>query len=103
MRSFSIYRFIPFVFLVVLSATIIRANAPSPYPLRGLCIEAPSPQVLDEFVDFINDELAPAGINTLIICVDFQYYYQFSPELIRINPFPENTIRRLFTGCRYLQ
>lgn len=99
MNSFSIHRLFPFALLVFLSVTISKANT-SPYPLRGLCIEAPSPQVLDQFVDFIDEELAPAGVNTLILRVDFQYEYQSRPELIGNNPLTQEQIKKLVAICR---
>jgi len=100
MGSFSKLRFILLAILIALSSILLRAAESSPYPLRGLCIEAPSPQILDKFVDFINDELAPAGVNTLILRVDFQYEYQSRPELIGNNPLTEEQVKKLVAVCR---
>src|SRR6476659_6733908 len=51
-------------------------------PVRGFCIAAPTPQNLDSFVNFINQELAPRHINTLILRIDYHFQYALHPELI---------------------
>jgi len=42
-------------------------------PVRGFCIGVPKPAKLDQFVAFINDELAPRKVNTLILRVDYNW------------------------------
>ena len=49
-------------------------------PLRGLAIEAPGRQDVSAFVKFIHDELAPRGVNTLILRVDYKYQYKSHPS-----------------------
>jgi len=51
-------------------------------PVRGFCIAAPTPQNLDSFLTFINQELAPRHVNTLILRVDYHYQYASHPELV---------------------
>ena len=50
-------------------------------PVRGLAIEAPSSRGLNEFLKFIEEDLAPAHFNLLILRVDWNYDYQTHPEL----------------------
>ena len=50
-------------------------------PVRGFCIGAPAPDGVDDFVSFIRDHLAPAGINTLVLRVDTRYEFTSRPEL----------------------
>jgi hypothetical protein len=50
-------------------------------PVRGFCIAAPKPAGVDAFVKFIQDELAPRKVNTLILRVDFNYQFERHPEL----------------------
>ena len=35
-------------------------------PVRGLCMPAPRPGKLDEFLRFVDEELAPRSVNTLM-------------------------------------
>ena len=50
-------------------------------PVRGFCIAAPQPGDLERFIKFIDQELAPRNVNTLILRVDFNYQYESHPEL----------------------
>lgn len=50
-------------------------------PVRGLAIAAPTPRNLDSFIVFINNELAPRHVNTMILRVDYNYQFKTHPEL----------------------
>ncbi|MFP4621708.1 MAG: hypothetical protein ACLFM7_10380 [Bacteroidales bacterium] len=58
---------------------------PNHLPVKGLCIKAPHSQHVDEFVQFIHNELADHGVNTLVLRVDYNYEYQSRPELRQKN------------------
>lgn len=49
--------------------------------VRGFAIAAPSVDEVDRFVKFIDEELAPRNVNTLILRVDYNYQYESRPEL----------------------
>jgi len=53
-----------------------------PVPVRGLCIGAPDYHQVDRFVEFIEKELVPRKVNTLIVRFDYKYRYTSHPELI---------------------
>ena len=40
-------------------------------PVRGFCIAAPQPEDLEEFIRFIDEELGPRKVNTLILRIDY--------------------------------
>ena len=40
-------------------------------PVRGFSIAAPKPENLDEFITYIEKELAPRQVNTLLLRVDY--------------------------------
>lgn len=50
-------------------------------PVRCLAIAAPQKGDLDGFVDFMDQVLAPRGVNVLILRVDYKYAYESHPEL----------------------
>lgn len=87
------------IFLIAISFITIVSNAQSPYPIRGLCIAAPSVNLVDKFADFIDDDLAPAGLNLLILRIDYRYEYKSHPELIGENPYSEKDIKKLVKVC----
>jgi len=78
----------------------LNSFAEEPYPVRGLCIAAPSVDVVDEFVRFIDEELAPAGLNTLVLRVDYGYQYKSHPELVSENPLQKKDIKKLVAVCK---
>ncbi len=69
-------------------------------PVRGLAIAAPSPRGMDLFVKFIEEELAPAHFNLLILRVDWNYDYKSHPELRDPNPLTHADVKRLVGVCR---
>ncbi len=52
-----------------------QTNLDSLLPVRGFCIGAPAPNDLDRFIKFIDEELAPRKVNTLILRIDYNYQY----------------------------
>jgi len=78
----------------------ISTQAQSSFTVNGLCIAAPRTAQLDEFVAFIDNEIAPAGINTLILRVDFNYAYASRPELQGKNPLTKEQVKKLVAVCK---
>jgi hypothetical protein len=71
----------------------------APYPVRGLCVAAPSVNQVDEFSEFIRSKLAPAGLNLLILRVDWNYEYESHPELRSNNPLTKADVKKLVAAC----
>ena len=89
--------------LILITVTLIFSTvskAESPYPVRGLCIAAPSVDGVDEFCKFIETDLAPAGLNVLILRIDHQYQFKSRPELVGQNPYSEADVKKLVKVCK---
>jgi hypothetical protein len=69
-------------------------------PVRGFCISAPQSREVDEFVKFIDEELASRSVNTLILRVDYNYQYESHPELRDSAALSRNDIKKLVAICR---
>jgi hypothetical protein len=69
-------------------------------PIRGLCIAAPRPARLDEFVRFIDEELVPRSVNTLVLRVDLNYKYASRPELADQGGLSKDDVARVVAACR---
>ncbi len=69
-------------------------------PVRGFCIAAPRPRELDRFVTFIDKELAPRGVNTLVLRVDYNYQFQSHPELREHGALSREEVKKLVAVCR---
>jgi hypothetical protein len=85
-------------FMPILLPLIFKAQ--SPYPVRGLCIAAPTIENVNEFTVFIEKELAGNGVNVLILRIDWGYEYKSHPELRGNNPLRESDVKNLVAVCR---
>lgn len=68
--------------------------------VRGFCIAAPSPERLGDFIKFIDEELAPRGVNTLVLRVDHNYAFESRPELRSDNPLSKKGVKQLVDVCQ---
>ena len=69
-------------------------------PVRGLSIEAPRRQGLNDFLKFVEGDLVPAHFNLLILRVDWNYAYETHPELRDEDPLTKEDIKRIVAVCR---
>ncbi len=69
-------------------------------PVRGFCIDAPRPVGLDSFVHFIDSELAPRKVNTLIVQMEYHYQFKSHPELIDSFALSKADIKKIVAVCR---
>ena len=98
---FRIVRFICFCFLLCTGFFVNgQSRADSIFPVRGFAIAAPAPQLIDSFILFINNELAPRNINTLLLRVDFGYQYKSHPELAQANALSITDVKKIVNACR---
>ncbi len=85
--------------LFILLSISLYSFSQAPYPVRGLCIAAPPVDEVEEFSEFIRNELAPAGLNLLILRVDWNYEYESHPELRSDNPLTKKDVKKLVAAC----
>jgi phage FluMu protein Com len=69
-------------------------------PVRGFAIGAPPPSYVDSFVLFIENELAPRKVNTLILRVDYNYQYKIHPELRDSIALSDTDVKKIVNACR---
>jgi hypothetical protein len=69
-------------------------------PVRGLAIAAPSVQQLPLFLKFIEEELAPAHFNLLLLRVDWNYNYASHPELKDPDALTLADVQKINAVCR---
>lgn len=70
------------------------------FPVRGFCVGAPSSSQVDRFVQFINQELAPRSVNTLVLRVEFGFQYASHPELCDGGALSTNDVKKIVEACR---
>lgn len=85
--------------LFILLLVCLGVSAQESLPLRGLAIAAPSTENVDRFVSFIDKELSPLNINTLILRVDYNFQYQSHPELAEDDPLTQADVDKIIAIC----
>ncbi|MDQ8202609.1 family 20 glycosylhydrolase [Pelagicoccus sp. SDUM812003] len=89
-------RFFASLALIVASFASLWANETSrSLPVRGLAIAAPNPASLSQFIEFVETELVPRGLNTLVLRIDYRFAYTSHPELQSENPLTLEHVKRL--------
>jgi hypothetical protein len=81
----------------------VRGQTPDPFPVRGFCIAAPTSAELAPFSKFIKEDLAPRGVNTLILRIDFAYAFESHPELRDPAVLSRAEVKQLVNTCRQLK
>src|SRR6201986_4470089 len=77
-----------------------QVKGDSLYQVRGFIISAPKPSGLADFIKFINEELAPRKVNTLILRVDFNYNYKSHPELRDSAALTKSDVKKIVEACK---
>lgn len=90
-------RTITFLLSVFISLTTFSQQS---FDVRGLCMGAPSKQDVPDFVTLIDTKLAPAGVNTLVLRIDFGYEFTSRPELRGNNPLSEADVKSIVNMCK---
>ncbi len=85
------------IILLVLCAAPMTAQTKldSLLPVRGFSIAAPQAKYVKNFIDFVENELVPLHINTLILRVDYNYEYQSHPELRNETVLTKSDVKQL--------
>jgi len=86
--------------LGLLPAFAAETTLDSKLPVRGFCIQAPSPQRLDEFLKFIEQDLAPRQVNVLILRVDYSFQFTSRPEMADPNGLSREQAQGIAAACK---
>lgn len=70
------------------------------FPIRAFSVALPSVKQADTFFDFVENDLAPAGINTLVVRVNWAYDFESRPELADPDGWNRALAGRLAALCR---
>src|SRR5450631_851409 len=86
--------------ILVSGSLIAQTKLDSLLPVRGFCIDAPRLAGLDSFVQFIDHELAPRRVNTLIVQIEYHYQFESHPELTDSFALSKTDIRKIVSVCK---
>lgn len=88
-------------FLIAAPASLMaQSKLDSLLPIRGFCVAAPPKNYVDSFLMFVEKELVPRRVNTLILRVDYGYAFSSHPELRDPNPLERSDVKKVVTRCR---
>lgn len=99
MAKFSMFLFIGLC-ATFWNSLLAQSKIDSLLPTRGFCISAPKAQKVDDFVKFIQEELAPRQVNTLILRVDYNYQFESHPELRDPEALSKKDVKKLVSVCK---
>ena len=71
-----------------------------PWKQRGLNIFAPIPEDVDRFCDFIENELVPDGIDTILLIIRYNYMFESHPECRGEAPLTKEDVKKMLSVCR---
>ena len=78
----------------------VKGISGNQFPVRGFCISSPQSKEIDAFIKFIDEELAPRSVNTLILRVDYNYQYKSHPELSDSVALSKKEVQKLVAVCK---
>ncbi len=87
-------------FTILASAQAVNQQAGEPFPVRGLSIAAPYGSGLKNFIRFMDEELVPRKVNTLILRIDFRYQFKSHPELRDSGALTEADVKKLVAAAK---
>lgn len=82
------------------SNALAQGSADKLFQVRGFCVGSPAPQGVDRFVKFVDEELAPRGINTLLLLVDYNYQFESYPQLRDSIALSKADVKKIVAVCR---
>ena len=88
------------IFTVIILSVKAQNKIDSLLPVRGICMAAPTPQGVDEFIEFVNDALVPRNLNTMVLRIDYRYQYQSRPELRAENALSRDDVKKIVAACQ---
>jgi hypothetical protein len=97
--------FIYVLFLSLVWQTIAFGQGSSEkiFQVKGFSCTSPRHEGVDRFVKFINEELAPRGVNTLILFVcdkDYNYQFESYPQLGDPGALSKEDVKKMVAACK---
>lgn len=69
------------------------------FPYKGFSINNPRVSEIDRFCDFVENELAPIGVNLIVLRINYQYDFQTVDNMACSWGFPASSAAKLDAVC----
>lgn len=86
--------------LVCQLITFAQESSEKIFQVKGFCISAPKTNGVKRFVKFIDEELAPRGVNTLVLLVGYNYQYKSYPQLRDSAALSKKDVKKIVAVCK---
>jgi N-acetyl-beta-hexosaminidase len=73
------------------------------FQVKGFSCKSPRHEGVDRFVKFINEELAPRGVNTLLLFIcdkDYNYRFESYPQLAEPGALTKEDVKKMVAACK---
>lgn len=70
------------------------------FAVKGICMNTPAAGTTEAFCDFIENELAPMGVNTLVLRVDYNYEFESYPQMASRNALSKTETKKIVAACK---
>lgn len=68
-------------------------------PMRGFAIAAPNPNEVDDFVDFVQNNLSKTPVNTIFLRINYRFKFNNYPELAEKDGLSKIEVRKIVNAC----
>jgi len=69
-------------------------------PVRGICLPVPDNDDVDRFIKFIQEELVPKNVNTMVLRIRYGYQFKSHPELANENAISKKDLKKIVKACK---
>ncbi len=103
MKKLSLFSFVLFLASVFNSVTYSQVSPDKIFQVKGFSCTSPRHNEVDRFVKFIGDELAPRGVNTIVLFVcdkDYNYQFESYPQLSDPSLLSKADVKKIVECCK---
>jgi hypothetical protein len=86
---------ISLVLFVIITHTLSAID----FQIKGISIAVPKPSEVNEFCDFIENDLGPSGVNTILLRVDYNFKFQSYPQVASDSAISLTDAQKIVTSC----
>lgn len=99
-----IYTIVILLTTVITGSVVFAQSSPEKvFQVKGFSCTSPRHREVDRFVKFIDEELAPLGVNTLVIFVcdkDYNYQFESYPQLADTSLLSKADVKKMVAVCK---
>ncbi|MFB9864378.1 family 20 glycosylhydrolase [Rufibacter immobilis] len=87
-------------FLLLLSSYTPLWAAEELFPMKGISINPPAKENVDQFCDFVQKELGPMGVNTIFLRINWDYQFKSYPQMATKKALSQQDVKKMLKACR---